>query len=268
VTRRTTSRAPRPAPGKRRRPQRSERQSVYLARDAAGRQRSLGERLRLQITRWLIILVFAAAIGGMVVTASRDFALPWVIDGAPNQAEGQAGQRIGIISGHRGHDSGAVCDDGLTEAEVNFRHAARVADLLRAHGYVVDVLDEFDARLNGYRASAVISIHADSCVPLNALATGFKVAYPARSEVSKRLAACLRSRYAERTGLGYHARSITRDMTEYHAFARVAPQTPIAIIETGFMFLDRQLLVRHPEIVAQGIAEGALCFMRNESPAD
>jgi len=32
---------------------------------------------------------------------------------------GIAGRHIGIVAGHDGNDSGAVCPDGLTEAEVN-----------------------------------------------------------------------------------------------------------------------------------------------------
>jgi N-acetylmuramoyl-L-alanine amidase len=262
MKRRATPRASRPARNWHGLNQRTAKRSVRLDQDAASQQGSLMGRLALQITRWLIVFIFAVAIGSVVLTALRDQSSLWPA------ASGQTDKRIGIISGHRGHDSGAVCDDGLTEAEVNFRHATRVADLLRAHGYQVDVLDEYDVRLTGYRARAVVSIHADSCARINTLATGFKVAHPATSEASKQLAACLRSRYAQRTGLSFHARSITRDMTNYYAFSRVAPQTPIAIIETGFLFLDRPLLVRHPEIVAQGIAEGVLCFLRDELPAD
>ncbi len=251
----------------RRRAQRPQRRSAYLARDVASwQEEGFRERLATRITRGLIVLIFALAIGGLVVIAVQDLDLPQAIFDLSSPADEPIERRIGIISGHRGYDSGAICDDGLTEAEVNFLHATRVADLLRANGYLVDVLDEYDARLKGYRASAVVSIHADSCVRLNPQATGFKVAYPTASEPSKRLAGCLTARYAQRTGLGFHARSITRDMTAYHAFARVAPQTPIVIIETGFLFLDRQLLVRHPEIVAQGIAEGILCFLGDESP--
>ncbi len=254
--------ASRPARNRRGLNQRAARRGVRLSQDVANRQGSFGERLALRVTRWLVILIFAVAIGSVALTAVRDPGALWPAAG------GQTDKRIGIISGHRGHDSGAVCDDGLTEAEVNFRHATRVADLLRAHGYLVDVLDEYDVRLTGYRARAVVSIHADSCNRINALATGFKVAHPAASEAGKRLAACLKSHYAQHTGLGFHARSITHDMTHYHAFAKVAPQTPIAIIETGFLFLDRPLLVYRPEVVAQGIAEGVLCFLRDESLAD
>jgi N-acetylmuramoyl-L-alanine amidase len=70
--------------------------------------------------------------------------------------------RLGIVSGHHGNDSGAVCRDGLTEAQVNYDIASRVATEMRQRGYTVDVLDEFDPRLNGYRALLLLSIHADS----------------------------------------------------------------------------------------------------------
>jgi len=37
-----------------------------------------------------------------------------------------------------------VCRDGLTEAQVNYDIASRVATEMRQRGYTVDVLDEFD----------------------------------------------------------------------------------------------------------------------------
>jgi N-acetylmuramoyl-L-alanine amidase len=177
--------------------------------------------------------------------------------------------RIGIVSGHRGNDSGTVCADGLTEAQVNFDHAVRVAEFLRAQGYTVDILDEFDARLKGYRARALLSIHADSCTYINDLATGFKVARALESpapEIEDELVACLTSRYKQQTGLRFHANTVTFDMTKYHAFYEIAPDTPAAIIETGFLYLDRPLLTRRPERVAQGIFDGLQCFLRGESP--
>jgi N-acetylmuramoyl-L-alanine amidase len=87
--------------------------------------------------------------------------------------------RIGIVAGHWERDSGAVCPDGLTEQEVNFDIAKRVVSLLQALGYQVDLLEEFDDRLDGYQADALISIHADSCEAFpnaNPPASGFKVA--------------------------------------------------------------------------------------------
>ncbi|MGQ9904652.1 MAG: N-acetylmuramoyl-L-alanine amidase family protein [Anaerolineae bacterium] len=172
--------------------------------------------------------------------------------------------RIGIVSGHRGNDSGAVCTDGLTEAQVNFDHAVRVASLLRAQGYMVDILDEFDPRLQGYVADALVSIHADSCAYINDLATGFKVTRARESrlpEAEDRLVACLTERYQQATSLRFHANTVTYDMTQYHAFYEIAPTTPAAIIETGFLYLDRPVLTRKADRVAQGIVDGILCYL-------
>jgi N-acetylmuramoyl-L-alanine amidase len=175
--------------------------------------------------------------------------------------------RIGVVSGHWGHDPGAVCSDGLTEAEVNLEIASRVHDSLVGHGYEVDLLKEFDTRLIGYKAMVLVSIHSDSCEYVNDLATGFKVAaavstlYP---ENANRLTACLRTRYAEATNLTYHQGSVTPDMTHYHAFDEIHHETTAAIIEAGFMNLDRQILTEQPDVIAQGIVNGILCFVRNE----
>jgi len=88
--------------------------------------------------------------------------------------------RIGIVAGHSGNDSGAVCRDAtgdvtLTEADVNLKIATLVQQKLNAQGFQVDLLNEFDTRLNGYRAVALVSIHNDSCDFINEQATGFKV---------------------------------------------------------------------------------------------
>ncbi len=171
-------------------------------------------------------------------------------------------KRVGIVSGHRGYDPGAVCPDGLTEAEINFAVAQRVVELLERMGYTVDLLDEYDDRLEGYEAHALVSIHADSCdVPG---ASGFKVArvaYSAVPQVEDRLVECLRQEYQAATGLYYHANSITYDMREYHAFNEIAPHTPGAIIEIGFMLEDRYMLLFQQKRIATGIVEGIVCFL-------
>ena len=175
--------------------------------------------------------------------------------------------RIGIVAGHWGNDSGAVCKDGLTEEEVNLRIANMVMELLKKDGYVVDLLKEFDPRLAEYQARALISIHNDSCDYINDQATGFKVAAVAASaypEKATRLTACMSQRYQLATGLPFHYNSITRDMSEYHAFREINSNTTAAIIETGFLNLDRQILTEHTDKVAQGVADGILCFIRNE----
>ena len=50
-------------------------------------------------------------------------------------------------------------------------------------------------------------------------------------------------------------------MRDYHSFREIAPSTPAAIIETGFMNADRSLLTEHPDRAAQGIVDGILCFL-------
>jgi N-acetylmuramoyl-L-alanine amidase len=174
---------------------------------------------------------------------------------------------LGIVAGHWGNDTGAICPDNLTEQEVNLEIANLVRDKLVNEEFDVDLLEEFDPRLEGYRALALVSIHADSCEYINDQATGFKVAAALSSpspEKAGRLTACLRDRYATWTGLSYHSGSITADMTSYHAFDEINPDTPAAIIEVGFLNLDRQILTQFPDSVAEGIAQGILCYIRNE----
>jgi N-acetylmuramoyl-L-alanine amidase len=175
--------------------------------------------------------------------------------------------RIGLVSGHMGHDSGAVCPDGLTEAEVNYRITSILQGLLKADGYDVDLLEEFDTRLKDYRALALISIHNDSCIINNEL-SGFKVAAARESgspESARKLTTCLIDRYGKRTGLKVHYNTITRDMTEYHAFTEIDNKvTTAVIIETGFLATDRKFLTENTDVVAEGIREGILCFVRNE----
>jgi len=176
---------------------------------------------------------------------------------------------IGIVAGHTGNppDSGAVCPDGLTERDVNAKIATLVRQNLVAKGYKVDLLTEWDDRLKGYKAQVLVSIHNDSCQYINNDATGFKVA-AARASASDpaatRLTNCLIDRYGHITGLPFHYNSITPDMTDYHTFNEIHTSTPAAIIETGFLNLDRDFLTQHTDVVAQGITAGILCFINNE----
>lgn len=181
--------------------------------------------------------------------------------------------RIGIVAGHNGNDSGTVCLDengqvDLTEADVNREIADLVQKNLVAQGYLVDLLNEFDTRLSGYRAVALVSIHNDSCTYINDEATGFKVASSLDTRDvnrAQRLTACLVDRYQRTTRLTFHANSITADMTQYHAFSEIDPNTITAIIETGFLNLDRRILTEQTELVAEGVTQGILCFINNES---
>jgi len=177
--------------------------------------------------------------------------------------------RIGIVSGHWGHDSGAVCDNGTTEQQVNLVIATLVQQKLTAYGYQVDLLQEFDPRLTGYKAAVLLSIHNDSCQYVNDQATGFKVASALASRdpnSTSRLVACIRDRYSHITGLSFHD-SITPDMTQYHAFNELDPGTTAAIIEAGFLYKDYDILTGHPDVIANGIVAGIQCFVNNENIA-
>lgn len=178
--------------------------------------------------------------------------------------------RVGIVSGHwgNGDDPGAVCADGTNEHDVNLKIASLVRQKLEAYGYNIDLLQEFDSRLEGYDAAVLLSIHADTCKVIDDQATGFKVAtssYSHDRNLDDRLTACMDDRYAAATGLHVHPGSVTLDMTNYHAFSVIDPATTAAIIETGFLNLDRDLLVNHPDMVADGIVSGIQCFINNES---
>lgn len=190
----------------------------------------------------------------------------------PSLAPSDAIPHIGIVAGHWGSDTGAVCPDGLTEVEINLDVAQRVVHTLQTLGYQADLLKEFDPHLAGYRADALVSIHADSCVAYpdaTPPASGFKVASVEDSlvpEAEERLVTCLAQCYAARTGMYFHEGSITYDMTRYHTFYEVDGRTPAAIIETGFMLNDRDILTQRADLVAQGIVDGIVCFVESETP--
>lgn len=169
--------------------------------------------------------------------------------------------RIGIIAGHAGNDSGAVCDDGLTEAQVNMTIASRVIGQLADSGIETDLLMEFDPRLQGYAGTMLLSIHADSCQYYNDQATGFKLAGSSYTD-SSRLSLCLQNSYREATQMAYHSNTITPHMTDYHAFREIAPGVQAVILEVGFMYLDRQILTTHIDKPVTGIVNGILCFLQ------
>ena len=140
-----------------------------------------------------------------------------------------------------------------------------MARRLRRAGAQVDLLDEYDARLNGYAADALVSIHADSCIERS----GFKVARWADSPmpaVEDRLVRCLSERYAAATGLPFDADTITEDMTAVPRLPQAGRPDPGAIVEVGFMGGDWNLIGRRPAVAADGIVDGLVCFFEADSP--
>jgi N-acetylmuramoyl-L-alanine amidase len=187
--------------------------------------------------------------------------------------------RIGVIAGHSGApedanfqvDPGAVCDDGLTELQINEAVAREVVAALRRDKYTVDLMTEFDARLEGYQADVLVSVHTNDCQDYGAAGTGFNAASAASRQTTRgqdeRLLDCLVTQYGATTGLPRHT-GLTFDMTEYHTFDEVAVDTPTAIIEIGFMRNDRDFLLGQQTLIAQGIANGIRCFLRPEVYGD
>lgn len=261
-----------------------------------GRQYIEGSPLARSVMRHLAVTLATAAILATVFTAWTPAGLSpselagqlaAALEGKPTEqtsfyfpptgSSDPSELTIGIVVGHSGPhpdtgypDPGARCSDGLTELMINQAVGDLVKGMLEAEGLKVDLLEEWDDRLNGYRAVALVSIHADSCEPSGEYATGYKVAAAVETRVqdkAQRLVACMIDRYGRVTDLRYHQYSITVDMTEYHTFREIHPQTPAVIIETGFMYLDREYLTNHREEVARGISDGILCYVYNE-PAD
>jgi N-acetylmuramoyl-L-alanine amidase len=228
--------------------------------------------MRLEIVRRLqriFVGVSLVALLGLGLIAGRVFGLdwPWSSGVASQGLDLEAFNRqIVLISGHAGHDSGAVCMDSAgqvlyTEAGINAAVAGQAADLLRRAGADVFIFDEYDLRLEGLVADVMLSIHADSCID----ASGFKAAIYQNTRLpiaDGRLLECLNHAYAAATTLPLHPNTVTHNMTEYHAFRRIDPVTPAAILELGFLGGDQALLTTQPEVAARGVADSVLCFLR------
>lgn len=219
------------------------------------------------IQRYLVIISFLAVLGmGVVALRIAGYDLSIIPTWLPPGLLGVLFNRqIAIISGHAGNDSGAVCTDAngqtlVTEAATVAAIAEAVASQLRRGGAQVSILNEFDSRLDGLQADLLLSLHADSCID----ASGYKFAHSSNPALSPqlltKLSSCFDEHYAETTGLAPHPNTITHNMTDYHAFRKIAPQTPALILEVGFIGGDQSLLVEEPDRVARGITASIRCF--------
>ena len=234
-------------------------------------------RMRVNMFRQLWFVFITGALIAIIYTSFSPYGL--IYWGANNdQRSGETSSnslhtstpppriRIGIVAGHWKTDVGAICPDGLQEVDVNLDVAGRVQKILADMNFEVDLLEEYDDRLEGYDAMILVSIHADTCAFTDLGATGFKVAptrASERQEKANRLVDCINKNYHEITGLSFHS-GITEDMSSYHAFDEIDPSVTAVIIETGFLNLDRQILTQEPDLIAQGIVNGILCFIYNE----
>lgn len=214
-------------------------------------------------TMWSPASVFSFQDVEDAIQAWQPVAVPTDI-GAVDQSQ----VRVGIVAGHWGSDNGNQCADGLTEQSVNQDIASRVQQILTQANYQVDLFKEFDDTLNDYKGTVLVSIHNGSCDYIGGNASGFKVAMVAATSNpnrAARLVDCLVDRYEKETFLPFLPSEVTEHMTQYHTFNELDPATTAAVIETGYLNLDRELLTVQPDLVAQGIANGIKCYVRNES---
>jgi len=230
----------------------------------------MGERARREILPGLM-----AALGLIALAGALTFFTPRPQTISPSPTESPIAThnpsptpsplKVGIVSGHWKYDGGAMCPDGTLEVDINYQIAIEVVNLLKEKGYEVDLLAEFDPLLEGYEADALVSLHSDSCIPG---VSGFKAARAWNSfipDIEDRLVDCLYREYESVTGLHPHQWSITIDMNGYHVFGEVAPKTPAAIIEMGFMADDAPLLMNDQERVAEGVVAGIRCFLESNA---
>lgn len=226
----------------------------------------------IERTQRIFVWIFFLAVIGIGAVAARTAGLyPADAAGPPRQGLEPAAwnKQVALISGHAGNDSGAVCEDAdgtptLQEADVNAAVARLAAERLRQAGADVLILDEFDPRLEGLAADVLLSLHADSCIE----ESGYKSSRWADSAIAAtadRLVACVNGAYEAATGLVENVDTITENMTEYHAFRRIDPMTPAAILELGFLGGDGALLANEQAVVAKGVADGVLCFLEGRS---
>jgi N-acetylmuramoyl-L-alanine amidase len=154
----------------------------------------------------------------------------------------------------------------MTEAEVNLAIARHVALQLEEAGVIVDLLPATVPP--GYDADAFVAIHADDGG--GSREAGWKIASPWRSsEASRRLRDSVAYAYALTTGLPSDRYGVSYNMRGYYAFSwtrfnhAIAPSTPAAIIETGFLTsaADRRIIVEDSARAARGISLGIIMFL-------
>ena len=163
-----------------------------------------------RIQRSLLLISFLSVLGiGLIGARVVGIGLPG-LDGLSLQGFERSAfnKQVGLISGHAGFDSGAVCTgaDGevtVTEAKINAGITGIVAKRLQRAGADVTILEEYDPRLAGLRMDVLLSLHADSCID----ATGFKAAYSVNSHIPVEEERFLRRRRAR----AYH-RPVAHDV--------------------------------------------------------
>ena len=185
--------------------------------------------------------------------------------------------RVGLQVGHLGaaeqpdelaelrYSTGAHWD-GLDEVEANHAIVAALAERLRAHGFVVDVLP---ATLpTRYRADVLLSVHVDANP--NEERSGYKSAHfvPARNPYEPLLKLHLDRAMLALTSLPDDDRNVTGNMLQYYAFNNrryrhaAHARTPALIVELGYLSNphDREL-IDEPDRLAAALEAGVVSYL-------
>lgn len=194
---------------------------------------------------------------------------------APKVAGGA--RRIGIQIGHWQTDTvppelrrlevqTGTSWNGLSEVEVTMEIANQMSDLLTSHGYVVDILPTTVPA--GYIADVFVSLHMDG--DGTGENSGYKLAHGTRrGPYEQQLLEDIKDEFGTATGLPYDGLRITGNMRAFYGFSwqryrsATSPFTPSVILELGYLSNDgdRALAVRHPDVLARGVASGIERFL-------
>jgi hypothetical protein len=156
--------------------------------------------------------------------------------------------------------------DGITETEVSLEIATRLADLLKSHGYIVDLIPTTVPQ--GYLADVFVALHLDG--DGTGENSGYKMAHGTRrGPYEQQLLEDIKDEYGAATGLDWDGGRVSRNMTGYYGFSwqrfrsATSPFTPSVILEMGYLSNDgdRALAMDHPDVLAMGIANGIERFL-------
>ncbi|MBU6389689.1 N-acetylmuramoyl-L-alanine amidase [Patescibacteria group bacterium] len=158
---------------------------------------------------------------------------------------------------------------GVNEVDVNLDVAKKTVAILQKDGISVDLLPATVPP--GYCANAFVAIHADGNDVTSVY--GYKTAgsYWDASDKSLTLSDDINQDYGQVTGMNQNP-AITDNMDQYYAFNfqkfnhAIAPQTPGAIIELGFVSnpTDQAILTGDSQLLAQGVAQGVVDFLNGK----
>lgn len=186
--------------------------------------------------------------------------------------------RIGLQVGHLGtadqpdelaalRTSTGAHWDGVDEVTVNLAVVEALAERLTALGFEVDVLDATVPV--GYRADALISVHADA--NLDTDRRGYKSAHtrPARNALEPLLKLSIDRSIFLATQLPDDDRNVSGNMLQYYAFSHrrfshsAAPRTPALLVELGYLSNPQDVeLLREPGLFADALARGIVAFLK------